>query len=114
MPAPRIRLLIGATVALGPGKAALLEEIGKTGSISAAARKMGMSYRKAWGLVDNINEDFEEVIVIKSTGGKGGGGALLSTAGKEILKRYSDIEIKAAKSIENDLIWFEHQLTKKD
>ena len=55
---PRIRLLIGDRVVLGPGKATLLDIIDKTGSISAAAREMGMSYRKAWGLIDNINNDF--------------------------------------------------------
>ena len=64
---PRIRLLIGDRVALGPGKATLLDIIDKTGSISAAAREMGMSYRKAWGLIDNINNDFLEPLVIKTT-----------------------------------------------
>ena len=73
-PTPRIRLLIGDTIAIGPGKASLLERIDNTGSISAAAREMGMSYRKAWRLIDSINDDFNAEIVSKSTGGKGGGG----------------------------------------
>ena len=108
---PRIRLLIGDRVALGPGKASLLDIIDKTGSISAAAREMGMSYRKAWGLIDNINNDFLEPLVIKTTGGKGGGGALLSNYGKEILTRYLDMEKKANVSIASDLKWFSDRLS---
>ena len=92
MTAPRIRILIGDAVAIGPGKALLLEKIENTGSISAAAREMGMSYRKAWGLIDNLNNDFSAEIVSKSSGGKGGGGTFLSPLGKEMLKRYSFIE----------------------
>jgi len=114
MPTPRIRLLIGDTIAIGPGKASLLERIDKTGSISAAAREMGMSYRKAWRLIDSINDDFNAEIVSKSTGGKGGGGACLSPLGKEMLYRYLLIEKKAAESIKNDLIWFETQLRSKN
>ena len=114
MPTPRIRLLIGDTIAIGPGKASLLERIDSTGSISAAAREMGMSYRKAWRLVDSINDDFNAEIVSKSTGVKGCGVAYLSPLGKEMLKRYLLIEKKAAESIKNDLIWFETQLRSKN
>ena len=114
MPTPRIRLLIGDTIAIGPGKASLLERIDNTGSISAAAREMGMSYRKAWRLIDSINDDFNAEIVSKSTGGKGGGGAYLSPLGKEMLHRYLLIEKKAAESIKNDLFWFEAQLRSKN
>ena len=109
---PRIRLLIGDTVALGPGKAKLLDIIDKTGSISAAAREMGMSYRKAWGLIDNINNDFLEPIVIKTAGGKGGGGAFLSDDGREILNKYLEMEKKATQSITSDLKWFSERLSK--
>ena len=108
---PRIKLLIGDRVALGPGKATLLDIIDKTGSISAAAREMGMSYRKAWGLIDNINNDFLEPLVIKTTGGKGGGGALLSSYGREILTKYLDMEKKANVSIASDLEWFSDRLS---
>ena len=66
---PRIRLLIGDRVALGPGKATLLDIIDKTGSISAAAPKWECP-TKAWGLIDNINNDFLEPLVIKTTGAK--------------------------------------------
>jgi molybdate transport system regulatory protein len=110
MTAPRIRILIGDAVAIGPGKALLLEKIENTGSISAAAREMGMSYRKAWGLIDNLNNDFSAEIVSKSSGGKGGGGTFLSPLGKEMLRRYSLIEKIAAESVKDDLIWFEQHL----
>ena len=105
IPTPRIRLLIGDTIAIGPGKASLLERIDNTGSISAAAREMGMSYRKAWRLIDSINDDFNAEIVSKSTGGKGGGGAYLSPLGKEMLHRYLLIEKKAAESIKDCLLY---------
>jgi molybdate transport system regulatory protein len=100
---PRIRLLIGAAVALGPGKAALLEVIGQTGSISAAAREMGMSYRRAWSLVDRMNADFTAPLVEKVAGGKGGGGARLSALGENVLARYQAIEEKAAAAVQDDM-----------
>jgi molybdate transport system regulatory protein len=100
---PRIRLLIGAAVAIGPGKAALLEVIGRTGSISAAAREMGMSYRRAWSLVDRMNADFTGPLVEKVAGGRGGGGARLSPLGQDVLARYHTIEEKAAASVETDM-----------
>ena len=103
MQRPRIRLLIGSPVALGPGKAALLEAIGKTGSISAAARDMGMSYRRAWSLVDRMNADFVAPLVEKAAGGRGGGGARLSALGEEVLHKYHQIERKAANSVEADM-----------
>ena len=100
---PRIRLLIGGAVALGPGKAALLVAIGRTGSISAAAREMGMSYRRAWSLVDRMNADFIGPLVEKTAGGRGGGGAQLSALAQDVLQRYHAIENKAAKSVEADM-----------
>jgi molybdate transport system regulatory protein len=111
---PRIRLLIGAAVALGPGKAALLEAIGKTGSISAAAREMGMSYRRAWSLVDKMNADFVGPLVEKVAGGKGGGGAELSLLGKDVLNRYHAIEEKAAASVKDDMEGFAPLLREPD
>lgn len=103
MQRPRIRLLIGAAVAIGPGKAALLEVIAKTGSISAAAREMGMSYRRAWSLVDRMNADFSGPLVEKVAGGRGGGGARLSPLGQDVLARYHAIEEKAAASVAADM-----------
>jgi molybdate transport system regulatory protein len=111
---PRIRLLIGAAVAIGPGKAALLEVIAKTGSISAAAREMGMSYRKAWSLVDRMNTDFTGPLVEKVAGGRGGGGARLSPLGQDVLARYHVIEDKAAESVKADMEAFAPLLRDSD
>ena len=69
---PMIRLLLGSTVALGPGKIELIHAIGKAGSISGAAKMVGMSYRRAWNLVDSINHVFSTEIIITNSGGKGG------------------------------------------
>jgi len=103
---PQIRLLIGADTALGPGKAALLESIGRHGSIAAAAREMGMSYRRAWNLADSINNAFVSPLVGTATGGKGGGGAVLTQFGRDVLARYRAMEDKAAASIAEDLAEF--------
>jgi molybdate transport system regulatory protein len=100
---PKIRILIGAVVAIGPGKADLLEAIGRSGSISAAAREMGMSYRRAWMLVDVLNASFAKPLVSTATGGQKGGGAQLTDFGVEVLRRYRAMEAKAAASIEQDL-----------
>ena len=85
---PRLRLYCGTDIAFGPGKAELLELIDATGSISAAARKMHMSYRRAWQLVETMNRCFEEPLVVTSKGGSGGGGARLSELGEEVLRLY--------------------------
>jgi molybdate transport system regulatory protein len=111
---PRIRILIGAAVAIGPGKAALLEAIGKTGSISAAAREMGMSYRRAWSLVDRMNTDFTGPLVEKVAGGRGGGGAALSILGQDVLARYHAIEDKAAAAVREDMEAFAPLLKEPD
>ena len=110
----RIRLLIGADPALGPGKAALLESIGRHGSIAAAARELGMSYRRAWNLADSINNAFREPLVETATGGKGGGGATLTDFAREVLVRYRAIEDKAAASIADDLADFSRLLRERE
>ena len=103
MAAPRIRLLISETVALGPGKAALLRAIEEAGSISGAARAMSMSYRRAWDLVDRMNADFTGPLVERVKGGRGGGGARLTELGKDALGRYERIEDKASHAVAQDL-----------
>ena len=103
---PRIRLLIGDIVALGPGKARLLEAVGQTGSIAAAARAMDMSYRRAWLLVDAMNNDFVEPLVERNTGGRGGGGAGLTALGVDVLDRYRRIEAVAAAAAAEELTAF--------
>jgi len=97
---PRVRILIGAATALGPGKVELLQAIDRHRSISGAAREMGMSYRRAWVLVDTMNRCFASDLVVTATGGKGGGGAEVSDLGLEVVRRYRDMEAKAAKSVE--------------
>ncbi len=91
----KIRLLRDDEVSMGPGKADLLEAIAQTGSISAAARAMDMSYRRAWLLVDVMNRSFREPLVRSATGGAKGGGAGLTDAGVEVLKRFRQIEADA-------------------
>ena len=100
---PRLRIMMGAIVSLGPGKAALLEAINRAGSISAAAREMGMSYRRAWNLIEAMNGDFRLPLVKKISGGVGGGGAAVTTAGFEALERYRLIEKKAARAVRNEI-----------
>ena len=97
--APRLRILLGETIAIGPGKAQLLGLIEKHGSISAAARDMGMSYRRAWTLVETMNRTFREPVVAAATGGRGGGGAEVTEFGREALRRYRAMEEKAAASV---------------
>ena len=99
IPAPRLRILLGKTIAIGPGKAELLRLIENTGSISGAAREMGMSYRRAWTLVETMNDAFREPLVEAATGGRGGGGARVTDFGREALKRYKAVEDRALGSV---------------
>ena len=99
---PRIRLQMGEEIALGPGKAALLDAIGLTGSISAAARSMGMSYRRAWLLVDTMNAVFRTPLVETSAGGKAGGGASLTPLGRDVLKRYRKLEQATLRAVKRE------------
>ena len=98
-----LRVDFGAHGALGPGKTRLMELIAETGSISAAGRAMGMSYRRAWLLGDSLNTAFAEPLVATQTGGSGGGGAVLTRLGRDIVARYRRIERRAASAGRNDL-----------
>ncbi len=91
-----MRLQLGDEVALGPGKAELLLLIEETGSISAAARRMGMSYRRAWLLVETMNRCFASPLVETAQGGKGGGGAGVSELGRRVLVLYQQMEANLA------------------
>jgi molybdate transport system regulatory protein len=91
-----IRVDLEGSGYLGPGKIALLELIARHGSIAAAGKAMGMSYRRAWLLVDEINRIFRVPLVAKQMGGAGGGGARLTTAGNTVVARYRAIENAAA------------------
>ena len=90
----RARLLHGTDIALGPGKADLLDAIAATGSISAAARRLGMSYRRAWLLVDVMNRCFRAPLVETITGGNHGGGARLTPAGELALGHYRRLQAR--------------------
>ncbi len=88
---------------MGPGKADLLAAIEATGSISAAARELGMSYKRCWDLVSIMNEHFKTPLVISVKGGPSGGGAELSELGREALKRYRAMQQRAARAIAKDV-----------
>lgn len=83
---------------LGPGKAELLERIAEGGSIAAAGRAMGMSYKRAWSLVEEMNAAFREPLVARARGGPGGGGAALTAAGESVLRNYRDLEALTAEA----------------
>jgi molybdate transport system regulatory protein len=102
-PSLSIRVDFGAHGSLGPGKIALMELISRHGSIMAAGKQMGMSYRRAWLLVQELNDIFREPLVEKQTGGSGGGGARLTTLGRDVVGRYRAIEGAAASSSARDL-----------
>lgn len=99
-PRLQLRLLYGDDIAIGPGKAALLEGIEQTGSIAVAGRRMGMSYRRAWLLVDTMNRCFREPVVLAAKGGVGGGGATVTDFGRSVLTRYRRLESRATSEFE--------------
>ncbi|MDR3673816.1 MAG: LysR family transcriptional regulator [Holophaga sp.] len=88
----RIGIPLGDCYAMGPGKADLLDAIQAAGSISAAARSLGMSYRRAWLLVDEMNRCFRTPVVEAHLGGTGGGGAKVTDLGQEALRRYRELQ----------------------
>ena len=100
----RLKVVLGEETAIGPGKADLLETIAATGSIAAAGRRMSMSYRRAWLLVDEMNTMFKAPVVTTAKGGKGGGGgAVLTEFGREVLARYRHMQAATAEAIDADL-----------
>jgi len=103
---PQIRILFRKAIAMGPGKAELLRAIEETGSISAAARSLGMSYRRAWLLVDTMNQCFKSPVVETLTGGQRGGGAHVTDLGHDVLRRYMEMEAKAAASVQKEMAQF--------
>lgn len=98
-----LRVLGRRGPAMGPGKAELVERIAATGSISAAARDMGMSYRRAWQLVEALNRAFREPIVATAVGGTRGGGARVTPFGRRVTADYRRMEGKASAAIAGDL-----------
>lgn len=98
-----LRIHLGPEVALGPGKADLLEGIEATGSIAAAGRQLGMSYKRAWVLVDTMNACFRTPLVAAAKGGKTGGGAALTPLGAEVLHAYRRMQERAARAVTKDV-----------
>jgi molybdate transport system regulatory protein len=90
-----LRVDFGTDRAIGPGKVLLLEAIRDTGSISQAGRSLGMSYRRAWLLVDDMNRCFREPVVTAQPGGAQGGGAALTAFGEKVVQKYRKIETEA-------------------
>lgn len=97
-PVLRLRLVWPGRGMLGPGKADLLALIDETGSISAAGRAMGMSYKRAWTLVSTLNDMFAEPLVDRARGGTQGGGAALTETGRQVLAHYRSLEASSAQA----------------
>ena len=96
---PRIRILHGGEVALGPGKADLLEALDRGGSLVRAAQDLGMSYTRAWGLVRTMNALFQEPLVTLQRGGKKRGGAALTAEGKQVLRLYRRMQKRSLAAV---------------
>lgn len=92
----RLRIDFPCGASLGPGKVALLEQILESGSLSAAARALGLSYRRAWLLLDDLNHGFGALVATTAKGGSGGGGARLTDLGRRLIEQYRAVEVAAA------------------
>ena len=99
----RLRVVVEPDIAIGPGKADILEGIKETGSIAAAGRRMRMSYKRAWYLVRTVNRCFKVPLVEASKGGRRGGGAQLTPLGEEVLRRYRRMERRTVRATATDL-----------
>jgi molybdate transport system regulatory protein len=99
----RMRVTSGETISVGPGKIALLEAIQKTRSITAAAKSIGMSYRRAWMLIDELNAALKKPAVHSLKGGEHGGGSELTPAGEALIDVYRRIELRAAKACATEI-----------
>ncbi len=106
----RIDLADGGRI--GPGKVALLEEIGRSGSISAAGRAMKMSYRRAWQLVEDLNRTVGNQVVEATAGGAGGGGARLTHAGRTLVQEYRALERAASVTADTHLASLDQVMAK--
>jgi molybdate transport system regulatory protein len=103
LPSLSVRIDLDESDRIGPGKILLLENIDACGSISAAGRAMDMSYKRAWDLVDEINRICRQSAVERQTGGKNGGGAVLTPFGVSLVARYRKIERDAATAVKKEL-----------
>ncbi len=99
-----IRIDLAGGLRIGPGKVAVLEEIARSGSISAAGRALRMSYRRTWELVEDLNSGLGTPVVETAAGGSGGGGTVLTPAGKAVIERYRAIEMDTAVAARKHLL----------
>ena len=99
-----LRVTLTETAYLGPGRADLLEQIGRTGSISAAGKAMGMCYKRGWGLVQALNDGFGVMLVEASRGGSGQGGAQLTDEGQAVLAHYRIMQDRTRAAIAGEVI----------
>lgn len=106
----RLRIYRDESIAMGPGKVALLEAIAESGSISAAARQMGMSYRRAWILVDEMNRALRSPAVSTATGGAQGGGTALTPLGVQLVHHYRAVERSAKLAAADSLMALDQML----
>jgi molybdate transport system regulatory protein len=104
---------MGDGLILGPGKVDLIEAIGRTGSISAASREMGMSYRRAWLLVEALNRMFARPLIVAATGGRRGGGAQVTELGQGVAAAYRRIEQRTRAAINEELATVEARARRK-
>lgn len=105
-----LRLRFAGDHSIGPGKVQLLEAIRECGSISAAARSMGMAYRHAWVLIDDLNQLFGTPVVATVTGGRTGGGARLTPLGEEVVRRFRSIERRAERAVASEVTALETRI----
>ncbi|GAB4167818.1 MAG: LysR family transcriptional regulator [Rhodocyclaceae bacterium] len=99
----RPRVYLGKELAIGPGKIDLLRAVGKTRSISGAAKSIGMTYKRAWLLIDTLNQGLHRPVVETATGGRGGGGARLTELGERLVRRYEALELRINESAAGEL-----------
>jgi molybdate transport system regulatory protein len=113
LPSLIVRIDLDKEARIGPGKIQLLENIRACGSISAAGRAMGMSYKRAWELVDEINRICRRVAVERQIGGKNGGGAILTPFGLSLVVRYRKIERSAESAAHKELLELRVEIPQK-
>ena len=99
----RMRVTLGDVIAVGPGKIALIEAISETGSITAAAKSLDMSYRRAWLLLDELNHALKKPAVDSAKGGQHGGGSVLTDTGRALIELYRRVESTAEQACRDDL-----------
>lgn len=110
----RLRIVFGAAMRLGPGKIDLLEAIARTGSISAAGRELGMSYRRSWLLIDAVNRMFTRPAVVASAGGAQGGGAQLTDFGRDLVAAFRRVEQRTHAAVQEEFAAFAGMIAEEE